>query len=416
VRFHGNLSVAFRMIRVTHFIRKRGGDTQLAKHPSNVLVFRIGSLGDTIVALPSLWAVREHFRQARLRLLSEQHPHDNRVLAKELLTGAGLFDDYLLYPVDNSTSGRWLRPLRMLRLLVEIRAGGFDALVYLAPSLRTADQVARDRRYFAIAGIKRFFGMRGFPSLPRKIGERPMPAVPFEAELLLARLAADGIPIPQHGDGRFELGLGSREEQQMQAWVRQLAPDQGRNWIGIGAGSNQPANRWPVERYSGVVKDLIRQFDVWPVVFGGSEDQQTGNALLRDWGRGYNAAGCLSVRAAAVALKRCSLYLGNNTGTMHLAAAVGTLCAAVHSARDFPGSWYPYGQIHRVFRSPIDCEGCHLKECVERRNECLTRIKVEDVVAACSEVLAERCGKQSLQVVSQGNPLQQADGAHARSP
>ena len=369
----------------------------LVKQPSNVLVFRIGSLGDTIVALPSLWAVREHFPRARLILLSEHHPRENRVLAKELLTGAGLLDDYLLYPVDNSTSGRWLRPLRMLRLLVAIRAGGFDALVYLAPSRRTAAQVARDGRFFAAAGIRRCFGMRGFPSLPRKTRERPMPVVPFEAELLLARLAADGIPVPKAGHGCSELHLGSVEVEQLQLWTRGLVPDDGRPWVGIGPGSNMPAKRWPMERYAQVVKCLIHDFDVWPVVFGGAEDRSAGETLLRECGRGYNAAGQLSVRAAALALKRCSLYLGNDTGTMHLAAAVGTRCVAVYSARDLPGCWHPYGQGHRIFRSAIECEGCLLKECVERQNECLTKIQVEGVATACSEGLAERCGKQSLQ-------------------
>ena len=135
---------------------------------------------------------------------------------------------------------------------------------------------------------------------------------------------------------------------------------------------------------------MIREFDVWPVVFGGDEDRMVGDMLIRKWGRGYNAAGALGLRAAAAGLKRCTLFLGNDTGTMHMAAAVGVPCVAIFSSRDHPGRWYPRGERHRVFRSQIECEGCLLVECVERQNECLKRISAAEVLDACREVLANR--------------------------
>ena len=149
-----------------------------------------------------------------------------------------------------------------------------------------------------------------------------------------------------------------------------------------------PAKRWDAERFAQAGSALIARHGVWPVVFGGPEDRDTGDALLRHWGRGYNAAGRLGLRASAAALKRCGLYLGNDTGTMHLAAAVGVTCAAIFSARDYPGRWYPAGRGHQVFRAQIECEGCRLTECVDRRNECLNRITVDEVVAGCETVLA----------------------------
>jgi ADP-heptose:LPS heptosyltransferase len=135
---------------------------------------------------------------------------------------------------------------------------------------------------------------------------------------------------------------------------------------------------------------MIEEFGIWPVVFGGAEDALVGDKLLEAWGRGYNAAGELSVRAAASALKLCVLYLGNDTGTMHLAAAVGTRCVAIFSARDWPGRWHPYGTDHLIFRKAIECEGCGLVECVERKNECLRRISAEEVLAGCDAILREQ--------------------------
>ena len=149
-----------------------------------------------------------------------------------------------------------------------------------------------------------------------------------------------------------------------------------------------PAKRWPLERFGEVIQRLMERHDVWPVVFGGREDRESGDRLLAGWGRGYNAAGALSVRASAAALRQCALYLGNDTGTMHLAAAAGTPCVAVFSARDWPGAWYPYGVEQRVFRTAIECEGCYLETCVERKNECLNRISVEQVLDGCESLMA----------------------------
>jgi ADP-heptose:LPS heptosyltransferase len=151
-----------------------------------------------------------------------------------------------------------------------------------------------------------------------------------------------------------------------------------------------PAKRWPEERFAEVVAKLIEDFDIWPVVLGAEEDREMGERLLRTWGRGYNAAGALSLRGAAAVLSHCAMFLGNDTGTMHLAAAVGVPCVAVFSARTYPGAWNPYNVPSRVFRSQIECEGCLLVECVERQNECLKRIAVEPVITACEEILQQK--------------------------
>ncbi len=352
-----------------------------------ILVFRIGQLGDTVVALPAMWAVRRQFTQASLSLLCDRHPRKKFVLGADLLAGAGLFDEFLSYPVERTVSGSFMRPLRMAGLLMALRRRGFDLLIYLAPSLRTPTQVERDRRFFAGAGIKQIFGTHGFPQFPDRRAGESLAVMPAESDLLLARLAEDGISAPPPGQGCFELNLGEAEEHQVTSWLRDLPSDGGKPWIGVGPGSKMPAKLWETERFAQVGSALVARHGVWPVVFGGPEDRDTGDALLGRWGCGYNAAGRLGLRPAAAALKRCRLYLGNDTGTMHLAAAVGVSCAAIFSSRDYPGKWYPAGQGHRVYRSQIDCEGCGLTECIERRNECLRRIAVNDVLAGCEAAL-----------------------------
>ena len=151
-----------------------------------------------------------------------------------------------------------------------------------------------------------------------------------------------------------------------------------------------PAKRWPIERFEQVVARLIEETDAWPVVFGGKEDAEVGRRLLEAWGRGYNACGALSLRGAATALKRCLVYVGNDTGTMHLAASAKTPCVAVFSARHPLGTWSPYGEGHRVFRTQIECEGCSLVTCTDKANECLKRIDTKTISEACLQTIRKK--------------------------
>src|SRR5204863_5210250 len=135
-------------------------------------------------------------------------------------------------------------------------------------------------------------------------------------------------------------------------------------------------------RYEEVVRRLIGQFDSWPVIFGGSEDKGLGDAMLQTWGRGYNAAGALGLRPSAAAIGRCAMYLGNDTGTMHLAAAASVPCVAIFCSHYYPGWWYPLGNNHKVFRTAIDCELCELQVCIEKKMECILSISMDEVTAA----------------------------------
>ncbi|HEY6111380.1 MAG TPA: asparagine synthase (glutamine-hydrolyzing) [Chthoniobacterales bacterium] len=359
-----------------------------AFQPNRILVFRIGQLGDTIVALPAMWLVRKHFPQARITLLCDRHPGKRHVLASDLLRGAGIFDDYLSYPV--AQPGELMRQAHMAGLLASIRRGRFDTLVYLAPNNRKPEQIERDRRFFRMAGIRNFIGMHGFQPLEVKEPGRPMKLMPRESELLLRRLTASGLRVEPEDESRMDLGLGPEDDAAVSSWTARQPPDGQRVWVAVGPGSKMPAKRWPLRRFQEVIVDLIKEFDIWPVVFGGEEDRVIGEWLLAQWGRGYNAAGALDVRTAAAALKRCALFVGNDTGTMHLAAAVGAPCVAIFSSRERPGLWFPFGEGHRVFRSEIECEGCGLVECIERGNECLKRIGPDEVLNACRELLTKQ--------------------------
>jgi ADP-heptose:LPS heptosyltransferase len=122
------------------------------------------------------------------------------------------------------------------------------------------------------------------------------------------------------------------------------------------------------------------------VVFGGPEDATVAESLVTQWGCGYVAAGKLGVREAIAAMERCAMYLGNDSGVMHLAVVAGLKCVAIFSARGYPGNWEPYGIGHVVFRKTLACAGCMLQVCTEKDMECIRSISEEDVFQACQRL------------------------------
>jgi len=274
-----------------------------------------------------------------------------------------------------------------LGLLRCVRRGRYDLLIYLAPRMRGRSDVRRDLLFFRFAGISKVIGAAAWQSLSTRKGGS-LPVVEHETDHLLQRLSREGIAVPASGAATFELDLTGTEEQMATDWLQEnLSVEERDRIVGFGPGSKWPSKVWPEGRFAQLGARLIESTNIFPIVFGGPEDHALGERLIKSWGRGANAAGALNVRSAAAALARCEAYVGNDTGTMHLAAAVGTRCVAIMAAIDSPGRWNPYGQGHVVLRRTIPCEGCLLRICEHEGMRCLQEISVDEVFDACARVV-----------------------------
>jgi ADP-heptose:LPS heptosyltransferase len=349
-----------------------------------LLVYRIGQIGDTIIALPALWAIRAHFPRAHMAFLGDVHAADQGMPARRVLPESGLFDQWLSYAAGTGSH----RSKTFWDTLRTLRRHQFDTLIYLAPRLRRRRQVWRDLLFFRTAGIRQFIGHRGFDSLPHRHGGRPLPVLEHEADHLLRRLELSGIPVPPRSQRSIDLALSGADYAAADRWLDSLGYPRTAPVVGIGPGGKWPSKQWPEARFAEIGCRLIARLGIHPIVFGGPEDSGVANRLITAWGAGSSAAGVLSIRQAAAALQHCDLYLGNDNATMHLAAAVGTPCVAIFAAQDWPGRWYPYGPGHTVLRRSVSCEGCRLTECTKEGLRCLREIGVEEVFAACQDTLA----------------------------
>jgi ADP-heptose:LPS heptosyltransferase len=344
-----------------------------------VLIHRLGSLGDTVVALPALRLVARAFPQARRIMLTNFNVSSRAAPAQEVLEGTGLIDDYIRYPLGlRSASG-------LARLAAQVRAVGPDVVIYL-PSPRGLGAALRDRLFFAACGNPRVVGMpwgsRG-TSLRLADGH-----VEREGERLLRCLDALGTLDPGAPES-YRLWPGEAALAQADAV---LAPLRGRPLLAFSVGTKMPANDWEDVRWRPLLQALAARYpDHGVIAVGAREEVARVDELLAPWaGRGLNLCGDLRVPSSVAVLSRCQAFIGHDSGPLHLAAAAGTRCVGIFSSRLAPGMWFPFGDGHEVIYHPIACQGCGLERCEARAKACIRSIAVDEVVQAVARALGAR--------------------------
>ena len=350
--------------------------------PKSVLVYQIGSLGDTVVSTPAYRAVRRHFGpDARIHILHNAPP-DGRASPHQVLNGSGLVDGAVTFQQygGRSTWKTWLE------VWTKLRRFKADAVVYIAPGERSAAQVGRDKRFFQLCGIRTLIGFYACDTklLPaRGPGGRLLPVM-HEAVMRLERLESDLV-----GDRAADmkmplLSLPPKEQDEARMWLEKQRPS-GTVLAAVCPGANQPAKFWPMDRFEEIGRRLIAQ-GIEPIVIGGPVERAMGDRLLAVWGHGINAAGQFSVMGSAALLGQCRFLVGLDTGTTHLAAALGVPCIALYADRDPPGQWEPLGEGHILLHHAVPCGGCRAQECPVPHHPCMTGISTEHVWAAILEV------------------------------
>ena len=354
---------------------------------NKILIFRIGHLGDTLVALPAFWAVRRAFPNAHISLLSNadlKNPH--YISPQSVLPQSGLFDDFITYPTN---LGAVATNIGRVKLIFEIRRQKFDAVIYLMPRVRTRQQIERDIKFFKLCKIPKVLGANYLSDNTLTLETpRPTPRVISESQFLIDTLGHEGLNIDENAANIHDLGLSDEEYTAADSWFKTVIrpSDRVRPMIAIAPGSKWQSKIWPEDRYADVLSQLIKEHNVLPIIFGGPEDREKGDRLIAGWETGINSAGQLSVRQSAALLERCALYVGNDTGTMHLAAAVNVPCVAIFAAIDWIGRWEPFGAKNTVFRKTVECEGCQTADCFNA-HKCLDLVSTSEVIDACTNIL-----------------------------
>jgi ADP-heptose:LPS heptosyltransferase len=356
-----------------------------------VLVYRLGSLGDMLVAVPSLRLVARAFPEAERRLLTNVPVHAKAPAAAAILGESGLVHGYMRYVVGTRSvkelAGLWWRIFRWRP----------EVLVYLAGP-RGVQNARRDATFFKLCGVKRMVGVPLTEGMQQNFyGDATGDLWEGNLEPEAARLARN---IAELGDARledvasWEIGLTADERARADAAIGPealaLRP------IAVSVGTKVQAKDWGRENWRALLAAFAKEFPSRALLLAGApEESEASEFAAEGWranggGPVVNLCGRLTPRESAAAFARAELFVGHDSGPMHLAACVGTPVVAIFAARNIPRQWFPFGDRHQVVYHRVECWGCGLETCIEQQKKCLMSITVEEVMAAVRRGVGNR--------------------------
>lgn len=342
-----------------------------------ILVFLFGSLGDSIVAIPALRAVRRHFPQAETVML--QNFESGKLVTAAEVMPSSLVDRHLSYRSFAAGAGRLVNFFDLMR---RIRNERFDAVVYAVMSERPPRAIARDRYFFRACGIGKMYGFHAIP--PNELYPVDPDGHPgvsdHEAVFRLKRLSLDGIcwsPETDLSTPLFE--FSAPELEKADTWLGSARRYPQRPLYSIAPGCKSQSNLWPFENFVAIGKRLLKNYDCELMISGGPAERDLGEELIKALGTGINAAGAFSVKESAALLSRSEFHIGLDTGTTHLAAAAGTKCFVIFGERSNPGAWYPLGLGHTIVYHRVQCANCKTQSCPIPDHPCMQGITVDSV-------------------------------------
>ena len=329
-----------------------------------ILVRATNWVGDAVMSLPALQALRQRFPRAFIAVLA-------RPWVADLYEREPFADEVIPY-----TPARGCKDIGgKLRVVRELRSREFDTALLLPNAFEAAAVVW-------LAGIPNRIGynrdVRGWlltHAVPvPKGGEIPKHEQFYYLELL--RRAGWIHELPRESTIR----LRGAEAAAAAGRIRLAELGIPEPVIGISPGAAYgTAKRWLPERFAQAAGELARRLEAAVVLFGSAGERALCDEIAASIGPGArNLAGATSLREYIELAAACRVYLTNDSGGMHIASALGVPTVAVFGATNHETTG-PTGPVARVVREPADCAPCLLRECpIDHR--CMTRVASERVV------------------------------------
>ena len=329
--------------------------------PNRILIRSVNWIGDAVMTLPAIGVIREFFPAAEITILANP-------LVSELFRVHPWVDSVITFDRKGLHKGA----LGRLRLAAEIRQQQFDLAIILPNSLDAA-------LVPWLAGIPVRLGKTGDGRsllLTKRYPKKLQPTGVHQSLNYLAIIAHFGIT----GEEKPQLLITTEEEDRSLA-ARLADHGIGANdfILGINPGATYgSAKRWYPERFGAVAARFASEKGAKVVITGGAGETAIAADIEKELsGNCVNLAGKTTVRELMALLKRVNLLITNDSGPMHLAAALGTPLVAIFGSTDHTTT-FPLSDMAVVVREPVPCAPCMKREC-PIDHICMLAVTVERV-------------------------------------
>jgi heptosyltransferase-2 len=337
--------------------------------PARILVKAVNWLGDLVMSLPALRAIRDSFPEVKLAVL----------VRKELASffdGMLWINEIIPYRLRGGAAGVLDRALIVNR----IRSGHFDLAVLFPKSFQAA-------LWVTLAGVPRRAGYladrRGF-MLTHTAAMRAEVERVHQAYHWMTMV---GETIGAEGSvENYRLGVDGEAKDRMRAWLGERRARTARPLVALApVAAYGPAKEWPAERYSLLVDILADRHRAECVLVGGIDDRARCEEIAgRSKSGALVAAGETTVGELVALLALCQGFAGNDSGCMHLAGALGLPTVAAFGSTN-PARTGPLGWRTRIICRELECSPCLERTCRFGHYNCLRDIAAEEIAGALDE-------------------------------
>ena len=346
-------------------VNSRDSAPRPSRTGERVLIVRLSAMGDLIHGIPVVNALRRAMPEAMLGWVAEGRNAD-------LLEGHPALDELIRVP------RRWLKSSRaVLALRKELRQFRFDTVVDLQCLTKSAIAAW-------LSGAPRRIGFAG------KLGREASrwfhnELVPVDAVHVIDRYLAILKPL---GIERPAVEFNLPEAAQDAAFAEQTLRELGLSRDGfaiVNPGAGWASKRWPAERYGELAARLATEHGLPTLaVWGGADELPLAEQIVAASGSAAQVAPATTITQLAALARRATIFVGSDTGPLHLAVAVGTPSVSLHGST-LAAQTGAYGPQNRTLQQSYD-------DCRDKRrtddDTAMRAITVEMALAACSEILA----------------------------
>ncbi len=344
-----------------------------------VLAVRLDNLGDVLLCTPALHAIKKSLPGVHLTLLTSPvgaqvgrlNPDVDEVIVYE----APWTDPWCRLPHDSA---------REQRMIERLREGGYDGAVIFT-SFRQSPLPAAYMCYLADIPLRVAASIDGPGSLLTTRHKHPERLM-HEVERGLDLVSSIGLTTLETD---LVLRVPAEARSQVPGALRARGVADDRPLVVIHPGCTMPARTYPWEMYAKVADGLVEELNASVVITGTSDEEDlVARVLGRMRCEAVGLAGALPFEEFCALVETADLVVTNNTGPMHVAAALKTPVVALFALTNPPEQWSPWRAPHRLLHHDVPCRICYSRVC-PYSHECLREVSPQMVIRAAEELLEE---------------------------
>jgi len=332
---------------------------------ANVLVIRLRSIGDVVLTLPALQALHDWRPDLRIHTLVEP-------LCVPLVEGHPAIAEVIVLRKFWDT----VRQLRQRHFAIAFNMHGGPTSAFLTRLSGAAVRVCWTQRQFSS-----FYNVQVPIHFP-VAGRSEM----HTAEHRLQQFLYTGLPEKPLPPATVYVNANAAGLVRQKLAEQRISP--GAPYAVLRPGASQANKRWPVQRFAGIARWLQETHGIAIVVNLGPDDEHIRDDVKKHFASAVIMSD-LDLRGLIALLAGSCLFLGNDTGPTHIAAALGKKCAVIFGASDSK-VWSPWKTEYRLVENAFPCSQCPRGRCESlAASQCIFAISVEEVREACEALLTK---------------------------